>query len=100
MSNPAAPTKAGQFAFGGLAVVPLGNQPRLLMLSEDFGEPVVLRLLDTETFTQLDSTMYPDLELDWALDLVSTDGQTFAFAGATGYNEPPRLYMLTSLFDG
>jgi YVTN family beta-propeller protein len=100
VSNPAAPKKAGQFAFAGSAVVPLTTMPRLLMLSVDFIGPVTLRYLNTDTFTQVDSVTFPNLQLDSAVDLVSTDGATLAFVGQSGFDKPPQLYLVINPFSG
>ena len=100
VSNPSSPTRAGEFAFAGDAILPLAPEPRLLMLSADFGSPAVLRLLDTETFAQIDEVTYPDLDIEEAFDLVSTDGESLAFIGSGGFDDPPRLFVLTNPFDG
>lgn len=100
VSNPASPVKAGEFAFGGHAVLPLTPSPRLLMLSVEFVGPVTLRLLDTVTFSQIDSRQYADLQLEDAADLVSPDGKSLAFIGTSGFDEPPRLFVVTNPFDG
>jgi hypothetical protein len=101
VSNPASPTKAGEFAFDGDAVLPLGAEPRLLMLSAGFSGPLTLRYLNTDTFSQISSETYPNLDLDSAIDLVSTNGKILAFIGSSGgFNSPPRLYLLTHPFSG
>ncbi|WP_437530124.1 hypothetical protein WME79_49120 [Sorangium sp. So ce726] len=100
VSNPSSPTKAGEFAYSGSAVLPLAPEPRLLMLSVDFSDPAVLRLLDTETFAQVDAVTYPDLDIEDAVDLVSIDGESLAFIGSRGFDDPPRLFVLKNPFDG
>ncbi|WP_148314635.1 YncE family protein [Sorangium cellulosum] len=99
VSTPSSPRKAGEFAFDG-AVLPLAPEPRLLMLSVDFSEPAVLRLLDTETFAQIDAVTYPDLDIEGAFDLVSPDGESLAFIGSGGFDDPPRLFVLANPLDG
>ena len=100
VSNPSSPKRAGAFAFSGSAVLPLAPEPRLLMLSVDFSDPAVLRLLDTETFAQVDAVTYPDLDIEDAFDLVSAGGESLAFIGSRGFDDPPRLFVLNNPFEG
>jgi hypothetical protein len=100
VASPESPVKAGEFAFSGVAVLPLAPAPRLLMLSASFNEPVTLRSLDTTTFTQVDSVEYPSVDLQEATDLVSTNGKSLAFVGGSGFGDPTRLYLLTNPFGG
>lgn len=99
VSNPASPRKAGEFSFGG-AILPLAPAPRLLMLSVDFSDPAALRLLDTETFAQIDAVTYPDLDIEEAFDLVSPDGESLAFIGSDSFGDSPRLFVLANPFGG
>jgi hypothetical protein len=100
VSAPASPKKAGTFAFQGDSVLPLAPASRLLMLSVEFAGPVTLRLLDTKELTQVDSLLYPGLDLEGATDLVSPDGKSLAFIGTGSFDDPPRLFVLANPFVG
>jgi hypothetical protein len=98
VSNPASPTKAGQFAFRGKALLPVSSGSRLLMLSTDFDDPLVMRLLDAKTLTQVDSVGYSNLEfenLENLENLVSVDDESLAFIG-TPVDKASRLFVLAN----
>jgi hypothetical protein len=69
------------------------------MLSIDFGGPMTLRLLDTNSFTQADLVSFQDLGLEDTVDLVTTDGHALAFCGGGGFDEPTHWFVLTNPFE-
>ncbi|EYF06392.1 hypothetical protein [Chondromyces apiculatus] len=99
VSDPASPSRAGSFAFAGESVLPLDAPSRLLMLSSDYSEPPTLRLLDTETFAQVDAIEF-DLEHPEVSRLVSTNGSTLAFIARDGFfDDPSQIVVMPNPFN-
>ena len=100
VSSPAAPIKAGNFAYAGQSLHLIPSMERAILLSletEAESRGVTLRYLDTSTFWLANAKTFTDPALQDARDLVSPDDEMFAFVGERSLGDPV-LYMLTNPF--
>jgi hypothetical protein len=106
VSNPAAPTRAGQFGYSGM-LIPGPRPNRLIMLSQNSpysSGDLTLRLLDGENYVQVASTLVKNVRERSLWGFVSVSADTGAFLGAPDTiplpNNTPsmetRLHILTS----
>jgi hypothetical protein len=93
VSNPAAPVRAGAFAFQG--VLAERDSQTLLMITPDVNEPAYLRFLSTTTFAQVVAPLQVPRQVadSYTADLVYTGDDGVAFISREAGGKPGQLVL-------